>query len=145
MAKFRYKFESIKKIKETFEKKIQKEISLVELEIEKLNRKVSDLADEKLKARSTLSGRSSVRVSELKFQGDVEYLIELKEKKILAEIENLQKVKREKILELEQKTKEHKIFETLEEKHFEDFQLEQNQIEQKEIDEIASKKFVRED
>lgn len=65
-------------------------------------------------------------------------------KKILNEIESLEKVKETRMVELEQKTKEHKIFETLEEQHYEDFLLTQNQLEQKEIDEIASKKFARE-
>ncbi|HEX2960369.1 MAG TPA: flagellar FliJ family protein [Ignavibacteriales bacterium] len=144
MAKFRYKFESIKKIKETFEKKIQKEISLIDLEIEKQNGLLESLAEEKNKSRNSLSGRSFIKISELQFQGEVQNLLGLREKKILNEIANLRKIKETRMLELEQKTKEHKIFETLEEKHYEDFLLVQNQIEQKEIDEIASKKFARE-
>ncbi|MCU7491409.1 MAG: flagellar export protein FliJ [Bacteroidota bacterium] len=144
MAKFRYKFESIKKIKETFEKKIQKEISLIDLEIEKQNGLLESLAEEKNKSRNSLSGRSFIKISELQFQGEVQNLLGLREKKILSEIANLRKIKETRMLELEQKTKEHKIFETLEEKHYEDFLLVQNQIEQKEIDEIASKKFARE-
>ncbi|MGE5431787.1 MAG: flagellar export protein FliJ [Syntrophomonadaceae bacterium] len=144
MAKFHYKFESIKKIKETFEKKIQKEISLIDIEIEKQNCLLKSLADEKNKSRSSLSGKNNVKVSELQFQSEVQNLLGLKEKKILGEIKELEKVKETRMLELEQKTKEHKIFETLEEKHYEDFLLAQNQLEQKEIDEIASKKFARE-
>ncbi|MGE5352066.1 MAG: flagellar export protein FliJ [Acidobacteriota bacterium] len=144
MAKFRYKFESIKKIKETFEKKIQKEISLIDLEIEKQNELLKSLAEEKNKSRNSLSGRSFVKASELQFLSEVQNLLGLREKKIISEIANLEKVKETRMLELEQKTKEHKIFETLEEKHYEDFLLVQNQLEQKEIDEIASKKFARE-
>ena len=144
MAKFHYRFESIKKIKETLEKKIQKEISIIDLEIEKLNDSLKTLSDEKLKAQNFLSGRSNVKISELQFQSEVENLLEIRADKILNEIANLEKVKESRMLELEQKTKEHKIFETLEEKHLEDFQLIQNQLEQKEIDEIASKKFARE-
>ncbi|MCU7496575.1 MAG: hypothetical protein HF314_05915 [Ignavibacteria bacterium] len=144
MAKFHYKFESIKKIKETFEKKIQKEISLIDLEIEKQNGFLESLADEKRRARSSVSGKNFVKISELQFQNEVQYLLGLKEKEILAEIANLEKVRENRMSELEQRTKEHKIFEALEEKHHEDFRLEQNQIEQKEIDEIASQKFARE-
>lgn len=145
MAKFRYRFESIKKIKETFEKKIQKEISLIDIEIEKQNDLLKSLAQERMKANEALSGRSFVKASELQFQGELQNLLDLREKNIKTEIANLEKVKEERMLELQQKTKEHKIFEALEEKHYEDFQLVQNQIEQKEIDEIASKKFAREE
>ncbi|HEX2869563.1 MAG TPA: flagellar FliJ family protein [Ignavibacteriales bacterium] len=145
MAKFRYRFESIKKIKETFEKKIQKEISLIDLEIEKQNDLLKSLARERMKANEAFSGKSFVRAGELQFQGEVQHLLDVREKNILSEITNLEKVKENRMLELQQKTKEHKIFEALEEKHYEDYQILQNQIEQKEIDEIASKKFARED
>ncbi|MGE5400397.1 MAG: flagellar export protein FliJ [Ignavibacteriales bacterium] len=144
MAKFHYRFESIKKVKETLEKKVQKEISLIDMEIEKSNESLQLISDEKAKARKIIAGRNNVRVSELQFHNEVEQLLELKAKKIREEVCNLEKAKENKIAELAQKTKEHRIFETLEERHYEDYLLLENQAEQKEIDEIATKKFARE-
>lgn len=144
MAKFKYKFESVKKIKETLEKKVQKEISLIDLEIDETNRLLKAVLDEKDSFRNSLASKSNLRAYELQFHNDADYLLDLQAKKLLDELNQLKLSRENKIFELAQKTKEHKIFEYLEEKHYEDYLYDQNLVEQKEIDEIASKKFARE-
>jgi flagellar export protein FliJ len=63
---------------------------------------------------------------------------------ILNKINDLNKQKEKKINELIQKSKEHKIFDSLEEKHREIFYDEQNKEEQVNINEIAIQRFLRE-
>ena len=46
MAKFTYKYESITRIKETLQKKVQKEVSSIDLEIEKLYKEIDDIIEE---------------------------------------------------------------------------------------------------
>lgn len=144
MAKFKYKFESVKKIKETIEKKVQKEISLIDLEIEEVNNSFREILAEKETYRTSIEVKTCLKASELQFRDNAEYLLDLQIEKLLDELNQLRLKRENKILELAQKTKEHKIFEYLEERHYEEFLIDQNQIEQKEIDEIATKKFARE-
>lgn len=145
MAKFIYKFESVMKVKETQEKKVQKEISLIDLEIEKVNQSLHSILSEIENTRAELGSKTSLRASELQFHQEVEYLLGLQMKKLKEELQQLSAERDNKILELAQKSKEHKMFESLGEKHYENFVLDQNQSEQKEIDEMALKNFVRED
>lgn len=145
MAKFAYKFETIKRVKETLEKKVQKELALLEIEINNKNKSLLEVIEEKKISQSEFEKRRNVKAADLQFHDHEEYLLELKAQKIILEVNELEQKKKTKIDELEQKTKEHKMLEVLEEKHYEDFQYDQNHIEQKELDEIATKKFVRED
>lgn len=145
MTKFVYKFESIKKIKETLEKKVLKEISVIEKDIENENEKLNNVFLEIEKTKSSFSEKRNIKASELKFLGDVEYLLELNAEKIRKEIIRLEQVKKNKLHELVEKSKEHKMFETLEDKYQEDFISAQNHKEQKDIDEMAVTKYVRED
>jgi flagellar FliJ protein len=144
MAKFKYKFESVKKIKETIEKKVQKEISIIDLEIDEVNNSFRDILAEKEAFRKSIEVKTCLKASELQFHDDAEYLLDLQLEKLLDELNQLRLKRENKILELAQKTKEHKIFEYLEERHYEEYLMDQNQIEQKEIDEIATKKFAKE-
>lgn len=144
MAKFHYKFESIKKIKENLEKKVQKEVSVIELEIEKLNMVLADIRTKKDESRRNCFTRSTFKISELQFQEHLEELMDLQIEKIREEIFRMEGEKEKKLAELAQKSKENKIFETLKEKHFEEYVINENQNEQKLIDEIASTQFGRE-
>lgn len=144
MAKFRYKFEAIKKIKENLEKKVQKEISVIDLEINRLSNKRLDVLNQKARARQECFSKNSFRVFELKFQEQLEQVLETEAEKISLSIRELEENRKVKVAELTEKSRENKIFETLKEKHYEDFLFEENQIEQKEIDEIASKQYSRE-
>jgi flagellar FliJ protein len=80
----------------------------------------------------------------LHYLQNYELLIDKKIETLQMHITELQKSKEKKIAELAQRTKEAKMFEKLKEKHYLDYLNEQKKIEQIEIDEIASKKFVRE-
>jgi flagellar export protein FliJ len=145
MAKFAYKFETIKKVKESLEKKVQKELAFIEMDIDRMNTSLKEVFEEKSKSKKEFEKKKNLRVADLQFHENEENLLNLKAQKIINEIIELEHKKDLKIAELEQKTKEFKIMEVLEEKHYEDFLYDQNHIEQKELDEIATKKFVRED
>ncbi len=143
MANFKYKFESVNKVKENLEKKAQKEVALVDLEIEKLKQAYIDLEKNGV-AGLAKQESNNVSVGDLKFEKNYLNLI----KNRLAEIQNnlfkLEKLREKKIGELIQKSKEHKMFNALEESHLERFMQEQNKNEMLFIDEIATQKFSRE-
>ncbi len=143
MNKFHYKFDSVRKVKEIQEKKVQKEIALLELEIENFTQALNILIEQKQKVKSEASSKKSMKISELQFFDQQEQLLEMKAKEFLTNISRLTEEKKIKIADLQQKTKEHKIFDLLEEKHYESFLTERNQFEQKEIDEMATTKFIR--
>jgi flagellar FliJ protein len=140
MAKFNYKFETIKKVKQIVEKKVQKEISVIELEIEKRKVEIKELEAEKIKTLEELRSKKSLKISELQFANNFEKLMDEKIEAIKNEILGLEKTKQKKLEELTQKSKETKMFEKLEEKHLQQFIIEQNKLEQIEIDDIATKK-----
>lgn len=142
MAKFNYKFESIKKVKEALEKKVQKEINEIDLELDKLNSQLLELLNEKVRIQIKVGETGNIKASEIQYYLNFQDYLEAQGKKIKGEIVALEERKSQKILELQQKSKEVKIFETLKEKHFEDYTFEQNQFDQKENDEIATKKFT---
>jgi flagellar export protein FliJ len=143
MANFKYKFESVNKVKENLEKKAQKEVALVDLEIEKLKQAYIDLEKNGV-AGLAKQESNNVSVGDLKFEKNYLNLI----KNRLAEIQNnllkLEKLREKKIGELIQKSKEHKMFNALEDSHLERFMQEQNKNEMLFIDEIATQKFSRE-
>lgn len=145
MTKFVYKFDSIRRIKETLENKIRKEVSLIENEIEVMNCRMKNVKVEIEKNKKSFTSRKNVKASELQFQTEVENLLQLDAANIQKEIIKLENQKQVKLNELVEKSKECKMFETLENKHLEDFIFEQNHIEQKILDEMAVIKYIRED
>lgn len=145
MAKFIYKFEPIKNIKKVLEKKVQKDISLLELEIAKTNQMIIDLEKEKKYHKEKLLQSKNLKAMDLRFHAYYEKHIEEKIISVKKIREQFEKKKKEKLLELVQRSKETKIFEKLEEKHKISFDKEQNRLEQIEIDDIATKKFIRGD
>jgi len=144
LAKFKYKFDSIRKVKESLEKKAQKEVNEIEMKIAGENQKISDLENEKIRIHSELKSKQHARASELQFLISFEDTLDERIKTIKTEIVGLEKKKEEKLQALIQKTKEHKVFDALEQKYKEDFIYEENHIEQKEMDEIASMKKKKE-
>ncbi len=143
MAKFNYKFETIKKVKQIVEKKAQKELSIIELEIEKRKKQINALITEKNETLTIYKSKRSLKVSEIQFVNNFEKVIEEQIAAIEQDIKNLEIVRKKKTEELTQKSKETKMFEKLEEKHLHEYTLEENKLEQKEIDDIATKKFTR--
>jgi flagellar export protein FliJ len=141
MAKFKYKYEPIRKVKEQLQKKVQKEISIIDLEIGKLKSEISELLEKLKIEREKAIGKNSIKVSELHFYSKYETYTNQNIKRLNKLINEL-KIKRLKMVkELMQKSKEAKIFETLKEKHQEDFKKVQDKIEQLQMDEIAVNNF----
>jgi flagellar FliJ protein len=144
MAKFNYKFAGIQRIKESFEKKAQKELSVIDIAINKKQKQIIDLQNEAELHRNE-SRKKNIKVSELKFHQGFQHQIKLKIEVIEKELKTLDKERSQKLEELIIKSKEHKVFNKLEEKQKENFYLEQNKVESINIDEIAVQKFARRD
>ncbi len=141
MKKYKFQFESIKKIKEMLEKKAQKEVAEIEHEIERAKREYARMEEEKSKVLNT--GKTSYKASELQFRNDYRELMDKKLEAMTQYIEELGFKRDEKMQDLIQKSKEHKIFDALDDNEKEKFLLEQNKIEALDIDEIAISKFIR--
>lgn len=144
MAKFKYKFDTIKGIKQRLEKKTQKELAVIDLDIANNNKKIFDLAILLKEQKKKKLEKKSKTIKEYHFDEKYEsYLVDQMEliRKYVAD----KKIERNKKLkELVKKTKETKIFQKLEEKHFTDFVKTQEKLEQKEMDEFAVKEFLKE-
>lgn len=144
MAKFKYKFETIKGIKRRFEKKAQKELAVIDLDIASKRNEILDLTQKlKEEKRKKLEDKNKKTI-ELQFYEKYEsYLrdqIEMLREYISKRIEDRNK----KMEELLAKSKETKTFEKIEENHFLDFVKSQNKLEQKEMDEFAAKEYIKE-
>ncbi len=142
MGKFVYKFDSVKKAKEMLEKKAQKELSGIHKEIEQLEIEVCRLIIEEAESAKGIS--FCKKVSEIKvledYRNSVKKDIELTNNKI----KNLEVQKEKKLNELIEKSKENKILETLEDIHLTNYMNEEKLKEDKQIDEIAVQKFIKE-
>jgi flagellar export protein FliJ len=142
MAAFVYKFNTVKKVKEQLKKKKEKELAEVELEIKETGKKIvlleNDL-DNVLKSFQT----TNMKVSTIQFKKSSENILKNKIEQANKELKKLHTKKQLVISELEQKSKEHKIFGILEDNMRDKFNFEQNKIENGKIDEIAVQKFAR--
>ncbi len=143
MAKFKYRFEAIKKIKQRMEKKVQKEIAEIELEIKKNENKIAELNQNIRNEKQKVLNKKSLKASELHFHSLYENYLINKIDEIKNKLAQKKEEKKIKLKELEEKNKETKIFEKLEEKHFQEFNYKQNKLEQIEMDEIAVKEFIK--
>jgi flagellar export protein FliJ len=141
MQKYKFQFESVKRVKEILEKKAQKEVAEIEREIENLKAEYARLEEEKKNFFN--SGQSSFKASELQFRNDYRDLMDKKLEALQQHIEEMYIKRDEKMEDLIQKSKEHKIFDTLDDNQKERHILEQNKIESGDIDEIAIGKFIR--
>jgi len=142
MSKFRFKFESVKKVKETFEKKAQKELAQIDLIItkhqelrQKLENEINDLRNSAYKKR--------MNISELQFLGGYDAVLKQQIEMQCEVINQLEKKREKKIEEVVVKTKEKKILNQLEETHREKFYKEINTSEMKNFDEIGVQNFNR--
>lgn len=142
MAKFQYKFQSIQHVKEMQEKRAQKEVAIIEMEIEKCRMEYDNLQKQEEESRNSMPLKS-ITVAEMKFRKGYELCISQKRDVILKKIDKLESEKEKKMAELVKRSKEHKIFDTLKESYLERFNQEQNKLELNQIDEIATQKYVR--
>lgn len=142
MAKFKFKFDSVARIKEVFEKKIQKELFLIEKEIADLKNQQLLIESERNELRGEMEKKSQ-NVYEYKnlknYDLNLQARIEAVEKIILQTVEK----RNLKMEELIQKKKEIKTLEILKEHQQEQFLIESNRAEMKDINEIAINNFNR--
>lgn len=141
MAAFKFKFKTVQNVKKNLEKKAQKELAIIDGKIKKLEEANALLEDELTNHR--LSTDNNTKVSEVQFLKGYGVFIEAKINGNLKLIDDLHIQKNKKIEELVQKSKEHSMFDKIEEKHFDKFNKEQNKLDLKNIDEIAIQKFAR--
>ncbi len=143
MAKFNYRYESIKNVKKNLEKKSQKELADLDLKIDKVKKDIKDLEEKKNQIKINEKGKKTIKVSEAHTKIHYEnYLNEL----IKAHQKIEDELNQERIIKLEElvtKSKEHKIFKKLEEKTKEEFFYTQNKSQQHQLDDISIQKFVR--
>lgn len=144
MTKFKYKFDTIKDVKQRLEKKTQKELALIDLDIANNKNRIYELAKLLKEQKKKKLEKKSKTIKEYHFDEKYEsYLVEQME--LIRKYIVSKKIERNKKLEeLVRKAKETKTFEKLEEKHFTDFIKEQEKIEQNEMDEFAVKEFLKE-
>jgi len=140
MAKFKFRFESVEKVKLSLEKKVEKELSIVNMEIYKEQQEIEKLIVQKRELKESAFLNSKQRASEIQtrmnYENYVDALIEEKKKEIV----KLEQKKDNVIKELAEKKKEIKIFDSLKEKHLLNYIKEENKIELNLLDEIAGKK-----
>ncbi len=143
MGKFKYKYKSIENLKRILEKQVQKELAEIDLEIEKVIDFLSQLKIEKANFIDKKDEPRRTKIIDVQLNED--YLMQLDEKigKVEEEIVELNKKREVKLKELEEKSKEKKVFEILGEKHLNEFIKEENRLEQLEIDDIATKRYIR--
>ncbi len=140
---FKYKFESIKKIKETLEKKAKKDLAEVDLQIDRVKVEVVKL-DNVIKAlKINVREHKSIRASEMHHINRYEEYLRQERITLEQKIVELELLRTAKLEELQEKQKEHKMFETMEEKHHAAFVMDANHIEQIMLDEVAGQKFAR--
>jgi len=142
MPKFIYKFDTIRKVKESLEKKVQKEVAEIDLSIEKYKKILQKLSDEEKEQRSKFT--TNIKIVEIKERQA--YLVSLKKKieNVQLQISALYLQREKKIHELIQKSKEHKIFDSLEDVYREQFDEEEKRVEMVQVNETATQRFVRE-
>lgn len=142
MSKFVFKYSSVKKIKENFERKAQKELAQIDLFIQQQEKLKQELIDEINSLRNNKT-KKRVCAADLIFAGGYKNCVIKKIESVDSELNNLTNKRNQKLDEVLQKSKEKKVLNKLEEIHIDNFLKESNQIETKELDEIAVQKFSR--
>jgi flagellar export protein FliJ len=138
--KFQYKFASIKRIKEIFEKRVQKEVATIQLEIDRANAEYNDVLQVRMEENK--KHLKIISASDLKFHKNYVASLNRELERIRMKIDQLLVKKELKLEELAQKSKEQKIFSTLEEIHYEEYVKEQNKEEMHSLDEIATSRYI---
>lgn len=144
MAKFKYKFETIKGIKQNLEKKTKKELAVIDLEISKKTIEIQELSNLLKEQKRKKIDRQTKTVREYHFDEKYESFIVEKIGIIQKYLTGKKNERKKKLEELVKNSKETKIFEKLEEKHLTDFIKSQEKSEQKEMDEFAVNGFLKE-
>jgi flagellar export protein FliJ len=143
MTKFNYKYESIKNVKKNLEKKSQKELAAIDIKIEKVRKDIRELEKKRNQIIINESSNKTIKISEIhskiNYGNYLNEMINMHQKML-----NIYNDERnEKLEELVSKSKEHKIFKTLEEKTQQEFIFEDNKLQQNQLDDISVQKFSR--
>ncbi|MBI5807968.1 MAG: flagellar export protein FliJ [Ignavibacteriales bacterium] len=140
MAKYKFKFEPILKVKEILEKRTKEEISRIYLEIDELKKQKEIVIQERKKILTQMTEHLS-KVSD--YQSMKMYDSHLEEEIIFIEnkISDCYKRLEKKQKELVERKKEVKAFETLKENDEANFLVEERRDELKTLNEIAIRNF----
>jgi len=141
MSKFKFKFDSIQNVKKNLKKKAEKELASIEVNINKFKNNKEKLNLE-LQLHK-LNTNNKVELSEVQFLKEYVLSIYRKISLIQLKIDDLNKLKLAKILELKQKNIEFKMLNVLEEQHLEEYYKYQNTLDLKKNNEIAILKYER--
>lgn len=140
MANFKFKFESVKKVKEAFEKKAQKELAQIDLIIRK-HQEIKEKLTIEINNLRKQAYKHKMNIAELRFIGDYNNVLKKQldmESEVIISLENK---RMKKIEEVAAKSKEKKMMDLLEENYKFNFTKDVNANELKTMDEIAVQNF----
>ncbi len=139
MAKFKFRLQSVIKVKEIKEKKVQRELAAIKKRILQEQARLEDLQGEqdKLMSSSPLNGK--IRAADIVVHQD--YIRKISDEIHFgsAKLENLSHSETKKIDEVLDAKKDREIVERLREKRFEEFKQEADRKEQILIDAVAQR------
>ncbi len=140
MANYKFKYDSVLRIKEVLEKKTKEEISRINLEIENLKKQKELIINERNKVLSKMT-EQMLKVSDYQsikmYDNHLEQELIHIESKIVDAYKTLEKKQKE----LVERKKEVKSFEILKENDKENFSIEERRNELKTLNEIAIRNF----
>ena len=142
MQKFKYKFDSILKVKENFKKQAMKEVAKVGKEIEEKTAHKEELILELTECKQS-SKKTVMKISELQFIESHIFFLSKKIEFVEGELLRLKLVLKMRQKELLEKTKESKIFHKLKESKLVTHLREEKEEESKILDELAIQKMSR--
>ncbi len=142
MQKFKYKFDSILKVKDNFKKQAMKEVAKVGKEIEEKIAHKEELISELTECKQN-SKKTVMKISELQFIESHIFFLSKKIEFVEGELSRLKLVLKMKQSELLEKTKESKIFHKLKESKLVTHLREEKKEESKILDELAIQKMSR--
>ncbi len=142
MQKFKYKFDSILKVKENLKKQAMKEVAKVGKEIEEKKTQKEELILELAMCKQN-SKKAVMKISELQFIESHIFFLSKKIEFVEGELSRLKLVLKMKQSELLEKTKESKIFHKLKESKLVSHMHEEKKEESKILDELAIQKMSR--
>lgn len=140
MAKYKFKFESIMKVKVILEKKIQEEISRINKEIDDLRFEMKHLANEKKRVSLQMTEKS-IKVADFQsmkmYNAHLQQQVEILERKIESSLRR----REERQKELVEKKKEIKALEIIKENDYQNFLLDERNSELKALNEVALRNY----
>ncbi len=141
MHKFKFRFDTVKKVKTTLKQKVQKEFALVNSQIELKQFELKNVLSEINLLQNNKC--SKTKLDEIKYLNNYIFSLQKKEKSIRENIRNLETLKKEKIKQIIELKKEEEIFKSLEKSEFAKYIKLQDKLEQKGLDEFSILNYNR--